>query len=642
MCGIYGILNLGGREASPEALDRMARVTVHRGPDDEGSLSDGPLRMGMRRLSIIDVEGGHQPIHNEDGTVAVICNGEIYNFRRLRKALEAKGHSFRTGSDSEVIVHLYEEHGEDFVRLLDGMFGFALWDARRSELLLGRDRLGIKPLYVSRQPNRLLFASELKAILAATESSPQLDPNALPQYLTLGYVPAPLSIFTGAEKLEPGSILKARVSNGSIKVSRYWHPAARAPRCENDWVAAVRTQLEESVTAQMVSDVPLGAFLSGGIDSSAVVAMMARHSDRPVRTYSIGFEREGAGAHYNELDYARCIAERFKTDHKEIIVRPDVAGLLPALLWHLDEPIADSAFITTYLVAKLASEDVKVILSGVGGDELFGGYRRYLGSYYDRWMQYVPNGVLQNVLMPLARRLPSDRHSPLLNAMRLAKSFVLSQGVGELERYRQYVGVFAGADLESLLVAPPTFRHDALADAFSSVMASDAVEKLMEVDVLTQLPDDLLALTDRMTMATSIECRVPLIDQDLVDLALSAPVSLKVQGRELKHLLKAALRGILPEEILYRSKRGFGAPMGAWLKESLSGLVEALLSRAALERRGLFRWQAVEALIDAHRRNREDHTDHLQALVNLEIFSRIYLDGRSIEDVTQELKEMCA
>jgi asparagine synthase (glutamine-hydrolysing) len=639
MCGVYGILDLGDRTSSAARLARMGAVTIHRGPDDEGTFFDGPLSMGMRRLSIIDVAGGHQPISNEDDSISVICNGEIYNFRSLRKDLEARGHRFKTLSDTEVIVHSYEEYGDDFVRRLDGMFGFALWDARRRRLLIGRDRLGIKPMYLKREHGRLLFASELKAILNALDTTPDLDRIALREYLALGYVPAPLSIFDGIEKLEAGCVFSYDVCSATDSIERYWRREPASVPKDIDWVAAVREQLETSVVSQMVSDVPLGAFLSGGIDSSSVVALMARHSAQPVRTYSIGFDSDTAGAMYDELHYARRVAELFSTDHREIIVRPDVASLLPRLLWHMDEPVADSAFITTHLVAELARHDVKVILSGVGGDELFGGYRRYLGAYYDRWMSIVPKGVTKHVLMPLARTLPSDRHSTLLNLARYARSFILAQGLDKQTRYRQYVGVFSDRSLDRLLVENNGAPANALVRAFDGITSSDDLAALMEVDLMTQLQDDLLLLTDRMTMASSIECRVPLIDQALVDLALAMPSSMKIKGRDLKHVLKRAMRGVLPDDVLYRSKRGFGAPMGAWLKGSLAAMMDGLLSKDAVAKRGLFSANVVNELKDSHRRSTEDYTDHLQALTNLEIFARIYVDGRSVSDVTDELTE---
>ena len=378
MCGIYGILSLNGpRRADPAQLSRMGRAILHRGPDDEGAYVDEQMLLGMRRLSIIDVAGGHQPIANEDGSVIVVCNGEIYNFRDLRRELERSGHKFSTHSDTEVIVHLYEERGAAFLQELEGMFGLAVWDKRKRRLLVARDPLGIKPIYYALGDGQLAFASEAKALLELPHVRSRLDPAALAQYLAFGYVSAPNSLFEGMRKLLPGESLT--VEGGQTKLSRYWTMPAEvdATLSESQWIEATRTELERAVSDQMVSDVPIGAFLSGGVDSSSVVALMSRHTDHPVKTYSIGFRGSSGAELYNELPYARAVANQFHTDHHEIIVQPDVAALLPDLIWHLDEPIADAAFITTYLVSKFAREDVTVILSGVGGDELFGGYNRY-------------------------------------------------------------------------------------------------------------------------------------------------------------------------------------------------------------------------------------------------------------------------
>jgi asparagine synthase (glutamine-hydrolysing) len=377
-------------------LERMARVMIHRGPDDQGEYWDAGIGLGMRRLSIIDVQGGHQPIPNEDRSIWAICNGEIYNFRELRADLEARGHTFRCNSDTEVIVHLYEEEGTELFKRLRGMFAIALWDSNRSRLILARDRLGKKPLYISRQSDRLAFASEMKSILAVDGISREINLEALREYLALGYVPAPRTLLEGIEKLLPGYYMI--VEKGSVRTEQYWDvpQAAVENQSEEEWIERVREKLLESVRIRLVSDVPLGAFLSGGIDSSAIVAGMARLTDRPVKTYSIGFE--GRDGFYNELPYAQIVAKAFGTDHHEIIVHPKISDLLPTLIWHLDEPIADSAFVTTYLVASLASQSVKVILSGVGGDELFGGYRRYLGDNLARHYRWLPNIVRKSWL----------------------------------------------------------------------------------------------------------------------------------------------------------------------------------------------------------------------------------------------------
>jgi asparagine synthase (glutamine-hydrolysing) len=641
MCGIYGFLELGGAPADGARLDAMARRTIHRGPDDEGRHVDGPLAFGMRRLSIIDVEGGHQPLVNEDGTLTLIANGEVYNFRELRAELVAQGHRFRTGSDCETLLHLYERDGDAFLDRVNGMFAFALWDAPRRRLLLGRDRLGIKPLYLRESGGRLMFASEAKALLAADQAGPTLDAQALRAYLSLGYVPAPQSIFRGIRKARPASL--TIVEQGRIHERVYWQLPMDVDdtRSERDWIDAVRERLEASVAMQMVSDVPIGAFLSGGIDSSAVVGFMARHTSHPVKTYAIGFDGGAVEAYYDELPHARRIAQRFATDHHEIVVKPDVVALLPKLLWHLDEPVADTAFVTTYLVSEFARRQVTVILSGVGGDELFGGYRRYLGGHYRAQLDRVP-GPLRRAAIALAGRLPADRHSPVLNAMRLARGFLESAALPFDERYRSYVEVFPDAALEALLHAPATSDHDALSKAFAQATSADELNRMLSVDAATQLPDDLLMLTDRMSMAVSLECRVPLLDHELCELAARIPQRIKLRDGRLKHVMKEALAELLPGEILDRKKRGFGAPMGAWLRRELKPVLRDTLSAEALERRGLFRREAVAELIAAHEANRVDGTDRLLALVSFEIWARIYLDGRDPSDVTDELRAVAA
>jgi asparagine synthase (glutamine-hydrolysing) len=641
MCGIYGIVHFDGSAPAPDALRPMSRLTVHRGPDDEGAYADGPLAFGMRRLSIIDVDGGHQPLTNEDCTLWLVANGEIYNYRALRAELIERGHRFRTASDCETILHLYEEHGDDCVQRLNGMFAFALWDTRRKRLLVARDRLGIKPVYWYNDGRRFAFASEAKAILALPGVTAELDPASASSYLALGYVPAPQSIFRGIRKLSPASTLV--VEGAKVNEHRYWRMPADVDtaRDETEWVDLIRDRLEESTRMQMVSDVPIGAFLSGGIDSSAVVAFMAAHSDRPVKTYAIGFGGGEAESFYNELPYARRVATLFGTDHHEILVRPDVVALLPKLLWHMDEPIADTAFLTTYLVSEFARRDVTVILSGVGGDELFGGYRRYLGSHYQGYFERLPSS-LRRFAATLSARLPSDRHSPLLNAARLAKGFLSTAGLPLEERYRSYVEVFsedAAALLERKVREGGADLFDA---AFAAATSQDELNRMLAVDAETQLPDDLLLLTDKMSMAVSLECRVPLLDHELVELAARIPQQVKIRGGRLKHVLKESLAGVLPVDILERKKRGFGTPMGAWLKGELKPVVADLLSRESVEGRGIFRHREIEELIATHGANRIDGTDRLLALLNLEIWARLYLDRRAPGDVADELRELAA
>ena len=637
MCGIHGLYQFDGSAPPSNVLSAMGNATRHRGPDDEGMHIDGPCGIAMRRLSIIDLAGGHQPLSNVDQTLWLVCNGEIYNYRELRGELQARGYVFKTASDSEVMLHLYDAEGDAFVERLNGMFDFALWDARRKRLLIGRDRLGVKPLYVLHDGKRLAFASEAKALLALPGVRAELDHAVVGDYLHLGYVAAPGCIFKGIRKLPPATLLS--VEGGQVRQWCYWRlPEKVEPgRTERDWTDRVRAQLEESVRMQMVSDVPIGAFLSGGIDSSAVVAFMARHSEHPIRTYSIGFEGGTAETLYNELPYARRVAELFGTQHREIVVKPDVVSLLPKLLWHMDEPLSDTAFITTFLVSEFARQDVKVILSGVGGDELFGGYRRYLGGHYAQRLRKLPRWLRRSAAFA-AERLPADRHSSALNTMRLAKGFLASAELGHDERYRSYLQVLDRQAVSSLMRDGNAAGSDALAGAFESAGSLDAMNRMFAIDVRTQLPDDLLLLTDKMSMAVSLECRVPLLDHELVELAAAIPESMKLRNGRLKHIMKESLAGVLPPDILDRKKRGFGTPMGAWLKRELAPMLRGLLAPQVIRDRGLFNVPGVERLMAEHQANRTDATDALLSLMNLEIWSRLYLDRREPADVADELK----
>jgi asparagine synthase (glutamine-hydrolysing) len=637
MCGIVGIAG-AGTAAGIDDVRRMAGAIRHRGPDDEGFLQSEGVILGMRRLSIIDLAGGHQPIANEDETVWVVCNGEIYNYRELRAGLERQGHRFRTHSDVEVIVHLYEEHGLDFVTRIGGMFAIALWDARLRRLVLVRDRFGQKPLYVAQHGGGLAFASEVKALLRLPGFRAQLDPGALAEYLAMGYATAPRTAFRGVSKLPPGSRLVHDAAG--TRVERWWNLPERV-RDGIDaeaWVEEVRRELRRAVAGHMVADVPIGAFLSGGIDSSAVVALMAEQSSQPVNTYSIGYAGPGAASYYNELSYAGAVARRYRTNHHEIPVAPDVIRLLPKLIWHVEEPISDSAMVTTWLVSELAAGSVKVILSGVGGDELFAGYTRYLGEHYGRRYRRIPAWLRRGLLAPLARRLPSGRQNRAMDLARYARRFIQA---GELDwrgQYRHYLEICtpqAVAELTGAAAATTGFDR-----VLAEENADDALLRVLRVDARTQLPEDLLLLTDKVTMAASIECRVPFLDHGLAELAARIPEAVKMQGGDLKGLLRRALTGILPREILERGKRGFGAPMGAWLKSELRPLRDALLSRESVESRGLLRYDAVRALSAAHDAHREDYSDLLLVLVNLELWCRLFVDGRTESELADELREL--
>lgn len=641
MCGIYGQLRFDGQSVAPKSLSVMGRAMVHRGPDDEGLYSVGPIGLGMRRLSIIDLAGGQQPFQNPDRSVVLVANGEIYNFQELRLDLERRGCQFRSHSDCETILWGYLEWGlEQLLKKLNGMYAFALWDAKVRRLIIVRDRLGIKPLYYHFDDRAFSFASEIKSLLALGVPA-EFNQEALPAYLSLGYVPAPQTLFRGIQKLPVATC--AAVAHGTqVKFERYWSlpTEVQSVYSDSEWRERVRGQLETSVARQMVSDVPLGAFLSGGIDSSAVVAFMAKHASGALKTYAIGFEGDGANRYYNELPYAQQVAQLFKTEHREILVKPDVATLLPQLLWQMDEPIADSAFLTTFLVSEFARREVTVILSGVGGDELFGGYRRYLGEHFAARYQRLPS-FLRALMHRLADRLPADRHNRWLDLGRLARAFILTADLGFEQRYRSYIEVFVPETIGALCGVTPR-NDDAVSAAFESSEGQDLLNRLLNVDSRTQLPDDLLLLTDKMSMAVSLECRVPLLDHELVELAAAIPASVKLRRGNLKHILKEALQGILPKEILYRKKRGFGAPMGAWLRKELLGLMNQVLSESSLKRRGIFDPRVVQQVVDEHMSRKADHTDHLQALINFELWCRLYLDGHSVGQVQDGLVRAAA
>ncbi len=640
MCGIVGVARR--RDAPPveaAVVRRMADAIVHRGPDDDGFYSSEQVTLGMRRLSIIDLAGGHQPIANEDESLWLVCNGEIYNYREIRADLLARGHRFRTGSDVEVLLHLYEEFGERFLERVSGMFAVALWDQRRERLILARDRLGIKPLYYVEAAGVLGFASEIKSLLRLPFVSAQIDRGALSEYLGFGYAVAPQTIFDGIRKLPPATMLVW--GRDGVRRTTYWQMPERVTSSVSDaeWVERVRHELDRAVAEHMISDVPIGAFLSGGVDSSAIVALMARHSAQPVNTYSIGYSGSAAADYYNELSFAKIIAKKFGTHHTEIPVTPNAAALLPMLLWHVEEPISDSAVVTTFLVSALAARSVKVILSGVGGDELFAGYKRYLGDFYSRRYRRIPGWVRRSILGPAAGLLPSGRQNRFMDLARYARKFVAASDLPWDQQYRAYVEICDRRRLGDLLSGAATAGA-----GFDRICAAERAEddllRLMRVDGQTQLAEDLLLLTDKVTMATSIECRVPFLDHGLVEVAAQVPAGLKLRNGELKHLLKRALVGIVPDEVLFREKRGFGAPMGEWLKGELKVLRDHLLSQRTIESRGWLSWPAVRQVIDDHDSHREDFTDLLLVLVNLEIWSRLFLDGRGADDVAGELAEL--
>jgi asparagine synthase (glutamine-hydrolysing) len=622
MCGIAGKF-LFDRQAAVTApeLRRMCDAIVHRGPDDEGVFADGPVGLAMRRLSIIDLAGGHQPMSTPDGRFTVVFNGEIYNYKDVRAALEGRGVRFRTSSDTECILQSYALIGPDCLRDLNGMFAFALWDATRAELFIARDRVGVKPLYLFQSSGQLAFASEIKALLCDASVPRELDPEAFHYFLRYGYVSSPATLLRHIRQLPPAHYLVANASG--VKLTRYWslQPVQPCGRSELEQQEAVYELTKRAVERQLVSDVPLGAFLSGGLDSSSMVHLMSEVTGSPVSTYSIGFA--GVDTFHNELDDARRVSTRYGTSHHEIIVRPDVAAVIPKLVHHLDQPLADSSFVVTYLVSALARETVKVIISGVGGDELFAGYRRYLGPYLDHYYQRVP-GPLRSAVSRATSWLPVDRGSSAKNYFRLARSFVASHGMPPYERYDHAVQLLSLAAAQA--VSPELRVHEStLTEArrqfFNEVPDSDPVGQMQRLDFHTSLVDSLLQLTDKMSMAVSLEARVPLLDHELVEAAAALPAGVKIKRGQLRHIQRESMRGKLPEYVLAKRKRGFGCPVGAWFRTELRPLLHDTLSPRAVARRGVLSVAGVQALIAEHDTYREDHTETLLALLTFELWA---------------------
>jgi asparagine synthase (glutamine-hydrolysing) len=573
----------------------------------------------MRRLSIIDLAGGDQPIGNEDGTIQVIQNGEIYNYRELRRELESRGHRFSTHSDTEVLVHLYEDLGPSFVERLRGMFGIALWDAPRGRLLLARDRFGIKPLYYSLTADGLSFASELKALVRQPSFSREIDLEALEAYLALNWIPAPLTIFRDARKLPPGHVLMWEGGNASFE--RFARPAPVASdqvrdEPDDELAAELLEILRDSVRAHLVADVPVGVLLSGGIDSCTLAALAAMESGEPINTFSIGFEERA----YSELDRARLVAERYGTNHHELVVRPNAVELLPSLAETFDEPFADSSALPTYLVSQLAAGEVKVAFSGEGGDELFGGYNTYLADLMAPWA-----GRPAAMFRPLLELVPSSGGSRRIEDK--LKRFARAGRLPPLERHVAWTEVFSADVRSELLGRDGGPGPDTLAvfrARFAETEGAERLSRLQDLDLGIQLVDDMLVKTDRASMAHSLEARVPLLDQAVVDFALSLPANRKIRGRSKKRLLRQAAAPLLPEEIISGPKRGFSLPIAAWFRGNLEPFLREALSPGRIREQGLFDADTVTALIDRHVAAREDLSRHLWGLMSFSLWHERY------------------
>jgi asparagine synthase (glutamine-hydrolysing) len=610
MCGICGIASKRG-PIDPERLHSMSRTLHHRGPDSEGMHVDGPVGIAARRLAIIDLTGGDQPIANEDGSVIVVQNGEIYNYRELMHELERAGHRFHTRCDTEVLVHGYEQWGGKLWERLRGMFAVALWDARERQLVLARDRFGIKPLYYRDVDGELAFASELDALPKG-----EIDLDALEGFLAFNVVPGPHSIFAEIRKLLPGHMLQWR--DGRVSIERYAQTGPLEPRHDEDEAELLeecRARLRDSVRAHLIADVPVGVLLSGGVDSGALTAFAAEESSEPVRTFSIGFEE----ASFDELTGARAVAQRYGTIHRELVLRPDAALLLPVLADAFDEPFADSSALPTYLVSKLAAEDVKVALSGEGGDELFGGYYTYVADLLAQRF-----GPLAAAARPLADRLPSSTRKASLD-YRL-KRFTRAAGLPPLERHHVYKEIFS-ADARAELTGRRS-AFDPLAgyrERFDATEGHELLTRLQDVDFGLYLVDDLLTKTDRASMAWSLEARVPFMDTVVSNFAFSLPVKHKVRGFSKKRLLRKAVEPLLPHEVVHGKKRGFSIPAAAWLRGELEPFARETLS--SVGRQGILDQRAALRVLDAHVAGREDLSRQLWGLLSFTLWYERHVEG---------------
>jgi asparagine synthase (glutamine-hydrolysing) len=641
MCGIVGVVELTGRPVERPVLERMTGCLVHRGPDGAGYYVDGLVGLGQRRLAVIDLATGDQPMGDEDGSVWVTFNGEIYNFRDLRGRLASSGHRFRTGSDTEVIVHGYEQWGVDCVRHFRGMFAFVLWDGRERLLFAARDRVGKKPLFYTVAGGRFLAASELQALLQHPSVDREVDWTALDDYLLYGYVPAPKTIFRGIHKLPPAHRLVFRPRDAAcggyrLEVERYWQIAYEPKLCvsEEEAIEGLREVLGEAVRLRLIADVPLGALLSGGVDSGTVVALMAGLSQGPVRTFSVGFEDQG----FDELRYARAVAARYATDHREMVVRPDAVEVLPRLVRHYGEPYADSSALPTYYVARMARQFVTVALNGDGGDECFAGYDRYaatlLAEQYRRLPGWLRGGLLERAGRLLPEGLP-PRH-PLRRARRFLESASLPLG----PRYIRWVSTFPGEGRRALYSPDLRLSLDGYRGEGWLLSQIEAFEEAglhptdlqLAADVHSYLPYDLLVKMDIATMANSLEVRSPFLDHEVLEFCARLPAGFKMRRSPWsgswtsKYLLKRLAGRLLPRETVHRPKMGFGVPVGAWVRGPLRPFVQEVLLSARARARGYFRPEAVEAMLQDHLEGRRDYAFQLWALLWLELWHWEFID----------------
>lgn len=628
MCGIAGIVgHLNSPDVSGNEVSRMCAAIIHRGPDDQGSIVLDRAAMGMRRLSIIDVARGHQPIHNEDKSIWIVFNGEIYTFQTLRSELLSAGHHFYTGTDTEVILHAYEQWGENCVRKLRGMFAFAIYDRRDDSLLLVRDRLGKKPLHYAEHEGRLLFASEIKSLLAINPGLADIDSDALLQYFYFGYIPDPATAFKSIKKLPPGHLLRYR--NGTVQVRQYWDvPSADRPATavgEEEYIAELERRLAEAVKIRLISEVPLGALLSGGVDSSLVVGLMARASSRPVKTFSAAFSNE----QFDESKYAQLVAKAFGTDHHELVVEPNLWDTTTKLSAHVEEPFADSSLLPTYYISMLARQHVTVALSGDGGDEVFAGYDRY--QEHQQRAQRFPF-----LAGPLGR-LYRTHIFPKLPSGTYGRNLIYNYSLPEYERYLDSVTFLPVVERERPLFSCNYLnwaetRPEAL-DIFRAHLKRspypDKLRTLQYLDMKTYLPGDILAKVDRMSMAASLEMRSPLLDHEIVEWAGILPNDLKICNGQTKYILKKVAERIgVPRDVLYRPKQGFSLPLPQWMRSELKNDIVQILTEAKTIQRGYFNPRTLSVVIDEHVSGRRNHSGMLWQLLMLELWFRNFVEAR--------------
>tara|TARA_Y100001934_G_scaffold241756_1_gene296999 strand:- start:1728 stop:3656 length:1929 start_codon:yes stop_codon:yes gene_type:complete len=632
MCGIAGILSPDPEQRA--TVERMAEMLLHRGPDDRGFYRNGQVALAQTRLSIIDLQTGHQPIFNEDETLVLVCNGEIYNSPDLRDKLTEKGHRFRTRTDVEVILHLYEEHGDDCVKHLRGMFAFALWDRTRQRLLMARDHMGQKPLFFSTESGAFSFASEVKALLASQLVEPRIELEGLWHYMSLRFMPDEFSFFEGIRKLPAGSRLI--FENETVRVDRYWDIdfLQKHPGSEKDIEEGLHQTLLETVESHMLSDVRVGAFLSGGIDSGTVSAMMASLQDQPVPVFSIGVKEQS----FNELPYARMVAERYGMEAHEEIVESDMIHKIPAMIHHMDEP-SDPFGAGVYLVAQLARRTVKVALSGDGGDENFAGYDRFAGQRLADYYAVMPRWLRQSVMSRLIRLIPDTfQYKTIAQKARWLNEMSLRE---RGDRYAHSMSFLRFTDdtKRSLFTQKAQAEFDAQ-DSREKILAhfdahnvNELVDRMLYTDLMTRMPDHLLVIADRMCMAHSLENRSPLVDHRLVEYAAGIPAEMKLKGMKLKHILRSVSARYLPRELVYREKQGFSFPIALWLRNNLSHFLRNLFAESRFVEAGIFDATTVQTLLDEHLSGKADHNFRLWILLNLELWHRMYFENLSVDEM---------